>query len=228
MRNASHKWLSQLLEVGSLLASSIPRASRSEMENIRDAGLISWVKSDAGAKYSIANEDAVRELLQATGYDGDLDGLTPKAKAVALHGDAHRGRDDALLLTMSTAGNAQWSDGRHILDVSDQVARFGITSLVVRPGDQWHTKQPLGLVENLDLVVYGQQYFEKVGFQGCILYYSGWLSRTLLDWLAETERAPSYVIFPDYDLVGIKNYLRAKNTGKYSLYFRGGIGSKCI
>ena len=210
MRNASRQWLSRLLVVGSLPASSIPRAAKADIANIHNAGFIRWEKSGAGAKYSIADEAAVRGLLQSTGYGGDLESLTPKAKAVALHGDAHKGHDDALLLTMSTASNAQWTDGQHTLDISDHVARFGIASLVVRPGDQWHTEQPVGLVENLDLVVYGKQYFERIGFQGSVLYYSGWLSKALLDWLTETERAPSYLIFSDYDLVGIKNYLLAK------------------
>ncbi|MES9898554.1 MAG: hypothetical protein ABW148_05975 [Sedimenticola sp.] len=210
MLNASRQWLIRLLEVGSLPASSVPRAAKADISNIHSAGLIKWEKSGAGAKYSIADEAAVFSLLQSTGYEGDVEGLTPKAKAVALHGDAHKGRDDALLLTMSTAVNAIWTDGRHTLDVLDHVTKFDITSLIVRPGDRWHTKQPVGLVENLDLVLYGKKYFEKIGFQGSVLYYSGWLSKALLDWLTESRRAPSYVIFADYDLVGIKNYLLAK------------------
>jgi len=211
MRNASRQWLSRLLETGSLPASSIPKPSRSDIANILNAGFIRWERSGAGAKYSIADESAVRGLLQSTGYGGDLECLTQKAKAVALHGDAHRGRDSALLLTLSTSGKAQWMDGQHTLNVSDQVTKFGIATLLVRPGDQWHTNQPVGLVENLDLVLHGKQYFERIGFEGSVLYYSGWLSKALLDWLAEGKRAPSYTIFADYDLVGIKNYLLAKD-----------------
>lgn len=211
MLNASRQWLIKILESGSLAASSIPRGARAEITNICEAGFIKWKKSGAGAKYSVADEEAIRNLLESTGYDGELGKLTPKAKAVALHGDAHKGRDEAMLLTLSTAGSPRWSDGENTLDVSDHTSKFGIASLVVRPRDQWRTDQPVGLVENLDLVLYGKQYFERVGFQGSILYYSGWLSKALLDWLAEAKRAPSYVIFADYDLVGIKNYLLAKD-----------------
>ncbi|MEJ1353388.1 MAG: hypothetical protein RPU34_05305 [Candidatus Sedimenticola sp. (ex Thyasira tokunagai)] len=210
MLNTSRQWLIRLLEEGSLPASSIPRAAKTDISNINMVGFIRLEKSGTGAKYSIADEASVRVLLQSSGYEGDLEGLTPKAKAVALHGDAHKGRDDALLITMSTAANAMWTDGHHTLDVLNHVTKFNIASLMVRPGDKWHTTQPVGLVENLDLVLYGKQYFEKIGFQGSVIYYSGWLSKALLDWLSETRRAPSYVIFADYDLVGIKNYLLAK------------------
>lgn len=210
MHNAARQWLNRLLEAGSLPASSVPKAAKPDIINVRSAGFISWEKSGAGAKYSVADEGAVTDLLQSTGYGGDLCNLTPKARAVALHGDAHRGRDDTLLLTLSTASSVKWTDGVHTLDIKDQVAKFGIAALVARPGDQWHTDRPVGLVENLDLLVYGKQYFKRIGFSGSVLYYSGWLSKALLDWLAEAERAPSYVIFPDYDIVGIKNYLLAK------------------
>lgn len=210
MRNVSRQWLVKLLESGSLAASSIPVAAGAEVANIRDAGFIQWEKSGAGARYFITEEEAIRNLLESTGFDGNLDELTPKAKAVALHGDAHKGRDESMLLTLSTAGSPKWSNGESTLDVSDHVSRFGIATLVVRPDDQWRTDQPVGLVENMDLVLHGKRYFERVGFQGSVLYYSGWLSKALLDWLTESKRAPSYIIFADYDLVGIKNYLLAK------------------
>ena len=74
----------------------------------------------------------------------------------------------------------------------------------------WITNQPIALVENQDLVFNARNYFERMDIEGCVLYYSGWLSNKLLCWLNEKTRAPSYLIMPDYDLVGIKNYLRAK------------------
>jgi hypothetical protein len=95
--------------------------------------------------------------------------------------------------------------------VRKQVDHYGIASFVARPGDAWLTDKPVALVENLDLLIYGKQYFERIGFPGSVLYYSGWLSRVLIEWLTERQRAPAYTIFPDYDLVGIKNYLIAKS-----------------
>lgn len=211
MHNASRKWLNRLLEVGSLPASSIPSTAKSDISNILNAEFIKWQKSGAGAKYSISDETAIRKLLSCTSYKGDLESLTPKAKAVALHSDAHKAKDNSLLLNLSAASSVQWTNGEFTLDVKDYANRYGIASLVVRPNDNWHTKQPVGLVENLDVVLYGKKYCERVGFEGSFLFYSGWLSRALYSWLIEKERAPSFMIFADYDLVGIKNYVIAKD-----------------
>ncbi len=217
MLNASRKWLIRLLESGTLAASGVPKAAKAEIGHFEDVGFIQLQKSGAGARYIIINKEAVYGLLQATGYHGEPGRLTAKARAVALQGDAHKGRDEAMLLMLSSAGHAEWSNGENTIDIASHVAQFGISSMVVRPGDQWHTKQPVGLVENLDPVIYATQYFEKVGFQGSLIYYSGWLSEKFLDWLTEIKRAPSYVIFPDYDIVGITNYLRAQNRVGNSL-----------
>lgn len=217
MHNASRKWLMNLLKIGSLPVSGVPRVARAEINNLHSVEFIKWEKAGAGAKYIVVDEAAIRNLLDTTGYHGDLSKLTPKAKAVALHSDAHKGRDKAMLLILSAAGHARWTEGDNILNVSDHVSRFGIASMLVRPGDQWHTGQPVGLVENLDPVVHAQQYFDKVGFQGSLIFYSGWLSKAFLDWLTEIKRAPSYVLFADYDIVGIKNYLLAKKRVGNSL-----------
>ncbi|MDH3349170.1 MAG: hypothetical protein OEM02_13855 [Desulfobulbaceae bacterium] len=217
MRNDSRQWLIKLLEAGSLPVSGIPKAAKAEIGNFVNAGFIKWEKSGAGARYIIVDEDIIGVLIESTGYHGDLSELSPKAKAVALHGDAHKGHDDNMLLIMSTAGPSEWSEGENTLDLADQVSRYGIGSILVKPGDQWHTSQPVGLVENLDLLIYARQYFDKLGFQGSLIYYSGWLSRAFLDWLTEMNRAPSYVLFADYDIVGIKNYLLAKNRVGNSL-----------
>ena len=211
MLNTTRQWLNRLLEAGALPVSSVPKAAKGEIANIHNVGFILWGKSGAGAKYTVKDELAIRNLLQSTGFNGELDLLTPKAKAVALHGDAHKGRDSSLLLMLSAAApSVTWSDGENtlhglLLGLYAPPRRF-----LPRQGDTWKTDKPLGLVENLDLVVYGREYFRRIGFEGSVLYYSGWLSNALLDWLTETDRAPEYTIFPDYDLVGLKNYIRAK------------------
>lgn len=211
MFNQSRAWLRKLLAVGALPASGIPNAAKADIANIAQAGFIRWERSGAGAKYTVLNEQAIHALLESTGYQGDADQLTPKSRAVALHGDAHRGRDTSVLLTMSSVmPGVVWSNGAQSLDVTSHSEAFGVASLIVRLGDLWKTNAPLGLVENLDLVVYGKEYLKRIGFTGCVLYYSGWMSNTLLKWLEETPRAPSITVFPDYDIVGLKNYIRAK------------------
>ena len=225
MLNVSRQWLMTLLDTGSQVASGVPGAAKAEIGHLADVGFIRWEKAGAGARYIIVDEEAIRQLLGNTGYQQDLETLTPKARAVALHGDAHKGKDDAMLLLLSAAGHADWDNGENRLDVSDHVSRFGMASLIVRPGDQWQTSQPVGLVENLDPVLYASPYCHKVSFQGSLLYYSGWLSKPFLAWLTEIRRAPSFILFADYDPVGISNYLRAKEKigSALQMYIPGNI-----
>ena len=63
---------------------------------MEDANFIKWERSGAGARYILVDKEAIQNLLKDTGYHGDLDELTPRAKAVALHGDAHKGLDDTM------------------------------------------------------------------------------------------------------------------------------------
>ena len=212
MLNVSRQWLIKLLENGAMPVSSIPRSAKPEISNIHEAGFIKWERSGAGAKYSVINEDAMRSLLESTGYDGDLDELTPKARAVALHGDAHKGKDDSLLLLLSASNDKViWHNGSDELDLYNYSSRFGVASLIAKPCDNWSSNQPIALVENLDLLIHAKNYFEKIGFNGTVLYYSGMISGKLLLWLNEKKRGTSYIMFPDYDIVGLNNYIRSKD-----------------
>jgi len=213
MLNASRQWLIKLLESGSLAASSVPNAAKAEIGNIQNVGFIAWDRSGAGAKYSVSDEKSILDMLAATGYSGNINKLTPKAKAVALHGDAHKGQDNSILLMLSaTEEGAIWTNGTDKLDVFDYSSRFGVASLVVKKDDAWSTNKPIALIENLDLLIYAKEYFEKIDFVGTVLYYSGMISGKLLEWLNEKERASKYIMFPDYDLVGLNNYIRAKDS----------------
>jgi hypothetical protein len=213
MLNTSRNWLIKLLRECELPASSLPKTAKADIANVLSLGFIVWVKSGAGGKYTVKDAPSIQDLLDTTGYDGDIEALSSKAKAVALHGNAHRGKDNSLLLLLSSASaHVIWTNGKESLNVTDHVAKYGIASLLVYPGDNWITNQPIALVENQDLVFNARNYFERMDIEGCVLYYSGWLSNKLLCWLNEKTRAPSYLIMPDYDLVGIKNYLRAKQS----------------
>ena len=211
MHNVSINWLVKLQGAGSLTSSTLPKTAKPDIDNLIQMGVIQRTPSGAGFRYSVADSEALRNIISARKFEGDIESLTPKARAVALHGDAHRGRDDSLLLMLAgTEENTVWTNGVDELDVFDYSSRFGVASLVAKKGDNWRTNKPIALVENLDLLVYAKAYFDKIGFDGTVLYYSGMVSGRLLDWLHETPRAPSYVMFPDYDIVGLANYLRIK------------------
>lgn len=215
MLNVTVEWLKKLLksETDSLPVSSVSKSAKAEIENLRSIDLIGWERSGAGAKYFIVDKTAIEKLINSNSYDGDLSKLSSKAKAVALHGNAHKGKDDSMLLLLSAVYDGViWNNGRNTLNLYDYSSQFGVASLVVKIEDDWTSNKPIALVENLDLLIYTKLYFEKIGFDGAVLYYSGNLSGKLLKWLNHKKRGASYIMFPDYDIVGLNNYIRVKKA----------------
>lgn len=94
------------------------------------------------------------------------------------------------------------------LSALTNIAGAGVLSLA--EGDTWHSDQPLWLIEN-------QALFDRLDWlpskaTGTVAYYAGQLPGKLLQWLANRQRAPQVILFPDYDGVGLLNYARLKQV----------------
>ena len=209
MKNVTRNFLVKLLEAGRITSSNIPKSALSEIERLKDQGFIDWERSGRGGVYTIDDRDAVIALLKNTGYHGATETLTSKALAVALHKDAHKGKDETLLLMLSATEEVLWYKNGVPVDLFKIVQDCGIASFVIKPGDDWQTDKPIALVENKDLLVHADQYFKKIEFEGTVIHYPGWVSKRTIAWL-KTLKITSVTIFPDYDPVGIINYLILK------------------
>lgn len=209
MKHVTWNFLVKLLETGRITSSKIPKSALPEVERIKKQGFIDWNKAGRGGVYTIQDHDAIITLLKNTGYHGEIEELTSKAKAVALHKDAHKGRDEALLLLFSATQKVLWYKNGAPVDLYKIVQDCGIASILIKPGDNWQTDNPIALVENRDLLLYANQYFRRINFEGTIIHYPGWVSKKTIAWLKTLEKA-SVTIFPDYDPVGLKNYIILK------------------
>ena len=221
MLNVTVQWLKRLIDNDSLPASTLQNSAKPEIENLRSNGFIELRRSGSGARYYLIDCEVIKKIIDANTYKGDMSTLSPKAKAVAMHGDAHKGKDNSMLFMLSaTDKEVIWSNHKDKLNVFNYSSKYGVASLLTKLGDDWSTNKPIALVENLDLLIYARQYFLDIKFSGTILYYSGMVSGKLLEWLSESDRAESYVIFPDYDIVGLNNYIRVKDIlgDKLSIY----------
>jgi hypothetical protein len=202
--------LIKLLEQGYLPNSAISKSIYPKILQFRDAGFISWEKSGRGSRYVLSDPKSVKKLLDATGYHGSIEGLTSKAKAVSRHGDAHAGKDNSFVIQITVKGeDVIWRKNGYLVDIKTIAEKCGMASIVIRPGDKWETDSPIALVENIDLLVYAKEYFIQNSFQGNILYYAGWAGAKTVNWLKRQQQAPK-IIFPDYDFVGLNNYLKLK------------------
>jgi len=209
MKNSTRNLLFKFLEAGRISSSNIPKSCLSDILNLKDQGFIDWAKSGRGGVYTVDDREAIITLLKNTGYHGSTKALTPKAKAVAFHKDAHKGKDDTLLLMLSATQEVFWHNNGVSVNLYKIVQDCGIASLLIKPEDNWQTDKPIALVENKDLLVHADQYFKNIEFGGSVLYYGGWVSKRTIAWLKTLNNVP-VTIFPDYDLVGINNYLTLK------------------
>ena len=201
-----------------MTSSSVSKIALPEITRIKDQGFIAWKRSGSGGVYTIHNPSALETLLEITGYHGPTENLTSKARAVALHKDAHRGKDDTLLILLSVTKDVVWQNNGVSVNMHKIVQGCGIAAILVKPDDNWVTHDPIALVENRDLLVHAARYFGKINFKGSILYYSGWVSKRTISWLKKHKNIP-ITIFPDYDLVGLKNYLfLKKNLSNLNIY----------
>ncbi len=212
MKHSERNLLIKILEKGYVLRSAVPQSAQSKIQQLRETGLISWEKAGRGSRYVLVDSNSVQKLLEATGYHGSTDDLTPKAEAVSRHGDAHAGKDDSILIQISVKGeDIYWRKNGKAVDIKTIVKKCGIASIVIRSEDVWRTNSPIALVENIDLLIYSKKYFAQIPFQGNILYYAGWAGARTIEWLKKQPYAPQ-IIFPDYDFVGLKNYLKLKKS----------------
>ena len=209
MKNSTRNLLTKLIEDGRISSSNVPKSSLSDIIKLKDQGFIDWERSGRGGVYTVDNREAIIALLKNTGYHGPTDALTSKAKAVAFHKDAHKGKDDTLLLMLSATQEVFWYNSGVSVNLFKIVQDCGIASLLIKPGDNWQTNKPIALVENKDLLVHADRYFKKIEFEGTVLYYPGWVSKRTIAWLKTLKSTP-VMILPDYDPVGIKNYLILK------------------
>ncbi len=108
------------------------------------------------------DHEAIRAILDATGYHGSTDNLPSKARAVALYKDAHIGKDDTLLFMLSATKDVLWHNNDVSINIYKIVKECGIASILVKVGDNWVTNEPIGLVENKDLLVHATRYFKKI------------------------------------------------------------------
>ena len=97
------------------------------------------------------------------------------------------------------------------LDLYQACQFSGPVSLTFHPEDDLACDQPLALLDNIEPLHHLEQMTGREHF-GCALFYHGNLSESLLRWLTTHRRAPEIWLFPDYDYVGLTNYLRIKDA----------------
>lgn len=153
------------------------------------------------------------------------DDVPQRARNIALSGGsktaAHQ-HDIHYLLIKAVGDGVRWcSDNGHSLHVSEQTIQQGAAVLTIGDhsglDDSWSAPGDLWLVENQAL--FDRLDWLPAGTEHSVIYYGGHLRNTLINWLASQSRTRRLWFFPDYDGVGLHNYLRLKLRLKEGVQF---------
>ncbi|WP_214657289.1 DUF7281 domain-containing protein [methane-oxidizing endosymbiont of Gigantopelta aegis] len=198
---------------GVLMKSELTARQRKALEQFaQQTRLIEISKQGRSTLYRASNVTALADYLARhqplTEAELPVD-IPNRSRNVGLHADSKKGKSthDAYYLLMKAWDDGViWSNGKDQLNVATMTRQFGLAALQVSTKQAWQCKKPLLLIENQAL--FDRCDWLENSFEGCLIYYAGQLPDILLQWLAERPRSSQLVLFPDYDGVGLSNYVR--------------------
>jgi hypothetical protein len=210
--------LKRLLASDQLLtASTFSLSQRKELEQFaQSTRQIEVLKQGRSTVYRIINRQSVINYLrQLHPLDNESlpANLPVRSRNIGTERHSKIGKtshDCCYLLMKAWDAEVVWDDGNSILQVSELTENFGAAVLQISLGQAWQSNRPLLLVENQTLFDRCDWLPEK--FNGSLAYYAGQLSELFLQWLAEQKRTDVVILFPDYDGVGLSNFVRLNNA----------------
>jgi len=212
--NALAEALKRLLDSGeALTASAFTPHQRKRLEQFaRDTRQIDIGKQGRGTLYRIVSRQSViayLQQLQPLAEDELPDAIPVRGKNIGTHRDSKKGKsghESCYLLIKAWDKQVVWQQAGKSLNPAELTECFGGAALQIGRDAGWKSNRPLLLVENQALFDCCDWLPE--GFNGSLAYYAGQLPEVLLQWLAADVRTTEVTLFPDYDGIGLSNYVR--------------------
>jgi hypothetical protein len=204
--------LTILADSSSLPASSVSKADRQRLRTLFDAGVIEEERSGAGRRLVVTNQTALRAFilsLYPTGLEGFKGDLPSRSRAVAERRDSKKAIGKRpTILQVRGFNDCIFQKGESRLPVAEWTENAGVASLCLESMAGWQCRGTLGLVENLETF----WHIEKIApFVDLAIYAEGRIGADVLHWLGSPGMIESQAVhFPDYDPVGMDEYLRIK------------------
>lgn len=204
--------LTELQRSGSRSKSACGKALLDAVSPLIDSGVLQWTRSSSGRSLAVADAPAFNDFL-ARLFPGSstaagasrIEGVARFRNSKALKGDTpdlvvgRFWRSPGLLL-----------EGRAVESILSATEDHGVFAFALRPDSRYELKGRIALVENPAVLLA----IEKLPGTGCLdgaLYAGGRISSRVLDWLARHPAAGFQLVhFPDYDPVGLQEYLRLR------------------
>lgn len=190
--------------------SSIAQSLRKELEIWAERkGCISIQKAGKGKVFKVVDEKTLEWEITRLAPKKDLDNLPVRVQNLAKNSNTKAGQTalDFSYFLCKAVGDGVIVNG---VDVSFITKSIGCFALPIKDdSDGFECNGSLILVENQQLL--DDLRWVPSDFNGIILYYAGNLSARLRMWLTKSSFV-SVILFPDYDAVGINNYVNLVET----------------
>ena len=205
----------QLLSQGSLSRSQCGASLIQLVQPLLDAGVLEWERSGAGQRLAVRTLDAARAFLlqrfpALESETAGAEGVPARVQGLARYRDSKAVAND----TPEIVCTRIWKD--ECLSLWDKptvasllTAQHGVFSFVLGAGSPYALHGECALVEN-PTVFNG---FDRLATEaGLVIHGKGRISERLLDWMA-AQRDPNFCLvhFPDYDPVGLDEFLRLRS-----------------
>ncbi len=211
--DALAKRLRDLLDEGSVPASSLSKRARRRLAGLFDAGILAEEPAGAGRRVVVRSRVGLENWIDGVyphGLDGRDDTDGSRASGVANLRDSKRGGPvGAALIHLRGFGEARLRCDDESLPVAELTRRYGAASLLVDEQCQWQLDGRICTVENLEMFLRVEDVVDGVEVA---IFTHGRFSQQVIDWLAKRSSPRATIIHAgDYDPVGLAEYLRLKD-----------------
>ncbi len=214
--------LSRLLESDDgVSVSKLSLKQRQALEEFKSrTHAIAIKRKGRGISYCVSDQIIVEQQLKSLSPDwaqGAMLAAPQRAQNISRTRSSKIGRhqhDYVYMLLRSVHPGTSWQNAQGlILDMYAETRRTGaITLMIGNPlCDDWHTHGELWLIENQALFD-DLSWLPKRDVSTTVLWYRGQLPKLLIQWLSKKQRASKVILFPDYDGVGLHNYVRLRRS----------------
>lgn len=226
-QDAIYKKVIILLEKGALPLSSCSKALLDFLRPSIEAGVVVEKRSNSGRCLAVQNSGRLRQRLESCYPNVVLNNVPSRVAGVARYRDSKVLQGDTPdVLTLRSWSETALTYGGEPLPTSALTTRYGVFSFMLRNESEYRLRGPWALVEGPVLLLH----FERLRHEcHAVLYGNGRLSGRVLSWLAsQTESDFRLVHFPDYDPVGLSEFVRLRRAlgARADLYLPPGLDER--
>lgn len=211
MREGTRRRVLELAAGGSLPLSRFGRAVRDELQPLFAAGVLTIVRAGGGEAVRVENPDALAAFIATHFPEADATGSPSRASAARrMRNTKQAGPRETALLLLRAWRPLMCTFDDQPCDAVALTRAFGAVALVLAPGRRLVLRGTVALIENMECFLHA----ERMGLTAdAALYTAGRLSAMVLNDLAGDACRPCrFVHAPDYDPVGLGEFLRYKRV----------------